>query len=125
MRLTVTARRDGKWWFGQAAEQPNVFTQVRRLEQMRDWIEDAARTVLDPVPAEGFDIMIIPALSDADATAIAETRRLRDLRDQTAAQAAAIMRQTAGRLRAEGYSVRDVAQLIGVSPAAVQKLTPA
>lgn len=76
-RYRVTAERDGRFWFLRVPALPGVFTQVRRLEQAPEMMQDAIALTLD-IPAESFDVEVEPSLAPELAELIASTRRVRN-----------------------------------------------
>ncbi len=120
----VTATRDGDWW---SLVAPNVggrevASQSRRLDQADAAIRDAIALVLD-VERDAFDVHITPRLervevSDETLEVLALRRELADLSDRAHRRTPAAVAE----LRAAGLTVRDVAQLLGVTPSRVSQI---
>jgi DNA-directed RNA polymerase specialized sigma subunit len=121
---TVTASRDGGWWSLIAADVDGreVASQSRRLDQADAAIRGAIALVLD-VDRDSFDVEVVPEL---DQTVVSEeTFELLDLRRQLAELSERSRRLTplaVAELRAAGLTVRDVAELLGVTPSRVSQI---
>ena len=120
----VTATRDGDWWSLVALDVGGreVASQSRRLDQADAAIREAIALVLD-VEHDTFDIDITPELervevSDETLEVLALRRELAELSDRAHRQTPAAVAE----LRAAGLTVRDVAQLLGVTPSRVSQI---
>ena len=121
---TVTATRDGNWWSLIAADVNGreVASQSRRLDQADAAIREAIALVLD-VDHDSFDVDVVPTL---DQTTVSEdTLELLDLRRELARlgeRSRRLTPQAVAELRAAGLTVRDVAELLGVTPSRVSQI---
>lgn len=121
MNVTAVAERSGNWWAVEVPEIPGLFTQARRLDQIDGMVRDAARMLGREVGIVTVD----PKLSEEDERMIDELLAAR--REATEARAKA-SRLTAGAvdaLRGQGMTVRDVADIIGITPQRVSALANA
>lgn len=121
MNVTAAAERSGNWWAVEVPEIPGLFTQARRLDQIDGMVRDAARMLGREVGMVTVD----PKLSEEDERMIDELLAAR--REATEARAKA-SRLTAGAvdaLRGQGMTVRDVADIIGITPQRVSALANA
>ena len=121
MNVTAVAERSGNWWAVEVPEIPGLFTQARRLDQVDGMVRDAARMLGREVGMVTVD----PKLSEEDERMIDELLAAR--REATEARANA-SRLTAGAvdaLRGQGMTVRDVADIIGITPQRVSALANA
>lgn len=121
MNVTAVAERSGNWWAVEVPEIPGLFTQARRLDQVDGMVRDAARMLGREVGMVTVD----PKLSEEDERMIDELLAAR--REATEARAKA-SRLTAGAvdtLRGQGMTVRDVADIIGITPQRVSALANA
>lgn len=121
MNVTAVAERSGNWWAVEVPEIPGLFTQARRLDQVDGMVRDAARMLGREVGMVAVD----PKLSEEDERMIDELLAAR--REATEARAKA-SRLTAGAvdaLRGQGMTVRDVADIIGITPQRVSALANA
>lgn len=121
MNVTAVAERSGNWWAVEVPEIPGLFTQARRLDQIDGVVRDAARMLGREVGMVTVD----PKLSEEDERMIDELLAAR--REATEARAKA-SRLTAGAvdaLRGQGMTVRDVADIIGITPQRVSALANA
>ncbi len=120
----VTATRDGDWWSLVASNVGGreVASQSRRLDQADAAIREAIALVLD-VDQDAFDLDITPelervAVSEETLEVLALRRELAELSDRAHRQTPAAVAE----LRAAGLTVRDVAQLLGVTPSRVSQI---
>jgi DNA-directed RNA polymerase specialized sigma subunit len=120
----VIATRDGDWWslVAEDVEGREVASQSRRLDQAEAAISEAIALVLDVDGAE-FDVDLSPDLRhvevSADTLEALELRRaLAELADQARRRTPAAVAE----LRGAGLTVRDVAQLLGVTPSRVSQI---
>ena len=120
----VTATRDGDWWslVAHDVEGREVASQSRRLDQADAAIRDAIALVLD-VDGDALDLEISPdlrlvAVSDHTLEALELRRALAELSDRARRRTPAAVAE----LRAAGLTVRDVAQLLRVTPSRVSQI---
>jgi len=120
----VTATRDCDWWslVANDIDGREVASQSRRLDQADGAIREAIALVLD-VDGDAFDLDITPelervAVSDETLEVLALRRELAELSDRAHRQTPAAVAE----LRAAGLTVRDVAQLLGVTPSRVSQI---
>jgi DNA-directed RNA polymerase specialized sigma24 family protein len=121
MELTAECTREDGWWVVRVPEIRGLFTQVRRLDQVEEWVLDAA-SMLDNQPAEGYTVTVVPLLPDNTTELIAAARTNRARLREVEAQAAQSSRLAITQLRGKGLPVRDVATLMGISPQRVSAL---
>lgn len=120
----VTATREGDWWSLVASnvEGREVASQSRRLDQAEAAIREAIALVLD-VDRSEFEVEITPELdrvevSDETLEVLELRRALAELSDRARRQTPAAIAE----LRRAGLTVRDVAQLLGVTPSRVSQI---
>lgn len=120
----VTATRDDGWWSLVAydVQGREVASQSRRLDQADAAIREAIALVLD-VDRDDFDLEISPdlghvAVSDDTLEALQMRRALAELSDRARRRTPAAVAE----LRAAGLTVRDVAQLLGVTPSRISQI---
>jgi DNA-directed RNA polymerase specialized sigma subunit len=120
----VTATREADWWSLVAVdvEGREVASQSRRLDQADAAIREAIALVLD-VEADTFDVDITPDLSHIEVSggtleALELRRDLADLADRARRRTPAAVAE----LRQAGLTVRDVAQLFGITPSRVSQI---
>ena len=120
----VTATRDGDWWSLVAADvqEREVASQSRRLDQAEAAIREAIALVLDVAQSE-FEVDITPELdrigvSDETLEVLELRRALAELSDRARRQTPAAIDE----LRRAGLTVRDVADLLGVTPSRVSQI---
>ena len=121
-RVTATATRSGGWWAVEVPDVPGAFTQARRLEQIPAMAADA----VEMLTGERVDeVEVVPILPDAERERVEEWRTISTQAAELAERAARESRALVAQLRAEGLSVRDVGELLGVSSQRVSQLAPA
>ena len=117
---TVTAERSGKWWVLQADELPGAITQVARLDQA-DQIKEAIAFV-GKLPESEVEIRLRPVVSEAVTRRLEQVRELRARADAAKAAAALEWSQVAKVLSSEGFTMRDVGTILGISHQRAQQL---
>lgn len=118
MTVTAIARRSGEWWAIEVPEIPGLFTQTRRLDQIDDMVRDAANLL-------GYEIgqvTVQAKLSEQDENMLRELFAARNEADKAQEKASRLTRGTIGTLRKQGMTVRDVADVIGLTPQRVSAL---
>jgi len=119
----VVATRDGDWWSLVASNVGGreIASQSRRLDQADAAIREAIALVLD-IEHDAFDVDITPQLelevSDETLEVLALRRELAELSERARRRTPAAVAE----LRAAGLTVRDVAQLLGVTPSRVSQI---
>lgn len=123
MTTTLTARstRSGGWWAVEVPEIAGLFTQARRLDQVTAAVLDAA-ALLTGRPESEFDVVVTPVLDADDLTIVRDARERRAELAEAEQAAARASRVAVARLRSEGLTVRDVAEIMGMSPQRVSQL---
>src|SRR6266542_6872856 len=107
---TAVAERSGAWWAVRVREEPGVFTQARRLDQVEAMVRDALAGLLD-IDAGSFDVRVVESLPEDVAEEVARARQARTQAAQAQATADAAMRRAALRLVDNGLTVRDVGRV--------------
>jgi predicted RNase H-like HicB family nuclease len=110
----VSAERDGRWWFVRVPEVPGAITQARRLDQVEAMAREVVSLLLEVAP-DSFDLEVRPAVPDEVRAELVRARELQREAERTQAEAAALVRDVARRLRAQGLTVADVGAVLGVS----------
>jgi hypothetical protein len=95
-------------------EVPGAITQARRLEQIEATAREVVSLLLD-IPPDSFDLDVRPAIPDEVRAELARARELQRQAERTQAEAAALVRDAARKLREQGLSVADVGAVLGVS----------
>jgi len=118
MNVIAKATRSGKWWAIEVPEIPGLFTQVRRLDQVEAMVQDAAMML----GYQNLSITVEASLAEADRVALEEAKESRSLLRKAEATASAATRAVVQRFRDQGFPVRDVAKLLGVTPQRISQL---
>ena len=116
--VTAIARRCDGWWAIEVPEIPGLFTQVRRLDQVAAMVKDAAATL--NVKVNG--VKVTPKLSEQDELMLQHMLDAKSAAIKTQEEASMLMRETVRLLRNQGLTVRDVAELTGVTPQRISSL---
>ncbi len=123
MRATyeVRAIRSGRWWALEAADVPRARSQTRRLDQAEPMIREALAMVLDVDP-DSFDVAIHPVLEPELDELVNNVVKARDNATIARAYASDILRELVETAARDGYTVRDIAEIAGVSHQYAAKL---
>lgn len=114
MNFTSTARKDGRWWVVQCDQHPGALSQVARLDQAAEHQREAIAFVADLNESEvEVDVRVVIDAGVEDVLAKAREDRRRS--GELAAAASEGFRKAAGVLSHDGYSLRDVGAIVGVS----------
>lgn len=119
---SVEATRSGSWWAIRVPDLPGVFSQCRRLDQVEQHVREAIALLLDVDEAEvgTVDVAVVapPVVTD-----LVQSVRLADHTAREAVEAASRARKEAARsLVDQGYPLRDIGQLIGISHQRVSQI---
>lgn len=119
MQVTAVATRTGNWWAVEVPEIHGLYTQVKRLGQVADTVREASALLTDePIEA----VIVRAVLPDNLQTIVDQVRREAAEAEAAQRRAAEDTRALVARLRSQGYSVRDVGTVLGVSPQRVSQL---
>lgn len=112
-------RQDNQLWRAQIEEEPSVHVAARSLKGARTGIRDALQRYLGEEqiePADSFE------LSETAAAAVERATRTREAADIAIADAAQAAAEAATALLDDGMSLRDAAEVLGLSHTRVQQL---
>jgi len=116
----VTATREGDWWAIVAdLGEREVASQARRLDQVEPMIREAIGMVLD-VDEHAFDVAVTPVLPDLSPEAH-EAIEIRQRLAELQGRLGEIEPGAVSELR-EQLTVRDVAELFGITPSRVSQI---
>lgn len=122
----VTVTREGDAWLADVAELEGAHTYARTLPALDRAVREVVVMATDrpdeDMPALRLAYDYRTGDPDIDVTAT-EIRILREQADQLAATATARTGTAAALLVNRGFSVRDVAAILGISPQRVSQLT--
>lgn len=112
--FTVTAERGtGNWWVLEAPAVGAV-SQVRRLDQAEDEMREAI-AFLAQLPEDQVGIDLQPVLPDTYAELAQQASKQRRVAEGATQRANELTRQAALSLRAEGLTLREIGQIMGIS----------
>lgn len=112
--FTSTARKDGRWWVVQCDQEPGALSQVARLDQAAELQREAISFVTD-IAEEDIKVTIHPVVDDSVTAEIEHARRDRAKAEELAELSSTRFRTAARALSDNGYSLRDVGTILGVS----------
>jgi predicted RNase H-like HicB family nuclease/DNA-binding transcriptional MerR regulator len=115
---TAACQRSGKWWSISVPEIKGLHSQARRLDQVEEMARDAIALMLD-IPAESFAVEVHPELPPVAARAVEARRAAKEAAKQADEETTSAVRL----LLAEGFTVRDIGAMLGLSPQRISQLT--
>jgi predicted RNase H-like HicB family nuclease len=116
---TAKARRSDGWWAISVPEIKGVHSQARRLSKVEAMARDAIALFLNVSP-RSFNVTVEPELTEE--VAHARTARAEVVMAQRRADEAT--RKALRKLLENNLSVREAADLVGISPGRVSQLVP-
>jgi predicted FMN-binding regulatory protein PaiB len=122
MTYTSQAHKEGRWWVVQNDQVPGAISQVTRLDQAAEAQREAIAFVAD-VPADSIEVLVRVSISPEIDREVQEAQELREQAQEREQRAAALRRDVARRLEADGYTIRDIGVVLGVSYQRVHQLT--
>jgi predicted RNase H-like HicB family nuclease len=113
-RYTAQAERDESgWWIGTIPDLPGAVTQARRLDQLPDRLGEAVAALLDIEDTVELELHVkLPPEVEAK---LERAQHARQAADDAAREASGLTRGIARSLVADGYSLRDAGEILGVS----------
>ena len=117
-RVVFTADSDG-WWTVTVPDAPGAITQARSVEQGLNRIREAISLVADD--ADDAELVADVKLPAQQRRAIERAKKLQESAERAQAAAAKANREVVRKLRTR-LSTRDVAHVVGISPARVGQL---
>lgn len=119
---TVEVARSGGWWAIRVPDLPGVFSQCRRLDQVDEHVREAISLMLDADESEvaTIDVTVVspPEIAELVHTVEQAERTARDAVDA----AASVRKEAAQTLLHQGYPMRDIGRLIGISHQRVSQI---
>lgn len=117
----TATREDGRWILDARVPGAIVVTEVRRLDHAEGMLRDAIALALD-TPPDVIEIALTIHLDDALREQVSRSKELAAMAASAQAEASRTLRETAQLLSHEGYSVRDIGRMLGVSGQRVSQL---
>jgi DNA-directed RNA polymerase specialized sigma24 family protein len=118
----VRAIREGDWWSLVAdLGSREVASQTKRLANAEEMIREAIALALD-VEDDSFEVNIDPILPNELQTIAGSAMDLRSQWEELGQELSKATSEAITKLRARGYSVRDIAELVGVTPGRVSQI---
>lgn len=114
MEFTSTARKDGRWWVVQCDQYPAALSQVTRLDQAAEHQREAIAFVAG-VPEDEVQVKVSPAIDPGLALLLQHSQEKRVHAEELAREASAGFHKAALLLQHDGFSMRDIGAILGVS----------
>lgn len=114
MTYTSKAHKEGRWWIVQNDQHPGALSQVKRLDLAAEAQREAIAFVAG-VPASSVDVAVRATVSPEIDRQLAEVKALRIEAILSEGRAAAIREAVARRLEADGFTLREIGIVLGVS----------
>jgi len=124
MTYTSHARKEGRWWVVQNDQVPGAISQVTRLDKAAEAQREAIAFV-EEIDAESIEVLVRVSISPDIDREVEEAAALRAEAQQREQRSTELRRGVALRLEAEGYTIRDIGVVLGVSYQRVHQLTHA
>ncbi|MBM6403656.1 hypothetical protein JQN72_05290 [Phycicoccus sp. CSK15P-2] len=119
--MDITAIRTGDWWALEAEYQGQpVYSQARRLDQAETMVRDAF-AILE-VDLGDEPVRVVPQLSADLARDVAAARDASAAAEAALREASALTRSLVTGMRDNGFTVRDVAAVMDLSPQRISQL---
>ncbi len=118
----VVAERHDKWWLLEVPEIPGTFSQVRRLDQVDEWIRDAISLMLE-IPEDSFNIDLDVRLPKDELAELRAVKAAQKAVTQAREESSTRTKSLVARLKDEGLTVRDIGTVLGVSYQRVSQLS--
>lgn len=118
MKVIANAQRSDGWWAIDVPSLPGLFTQARRLDQVEALVKDAGKMLGKTIDS----VEVRPLLSSEDELILQELSQARQQAEESQKKASTLTRSFVHRVRSSGMTVRDTAQLLGVSPQRISAL---
>ncbi len=120
MKLEVTATRDGRFWFLEAAQIQGLTTQARTVSEIPEMVRDLA-SLLTGRPETDFEVHV--SFDAPEVTAhLRAAEELAAKADELKAASAKERHEAAMVLKRQGVTVRDIGAVLGVSHQRAQQL---
>ena len=122
MNYTARCHREGRWWVVEVPELGHT-TQARRLDKVEEMVRSLVQMFTDDDPSSAT---VAVDVAFADDNTRVEVELARDSRARAAAaqrEATERLAQAARLLSSQGFSVRDIGVLLGLSYQRAQQLT--
>ena len=114
MTYTSKAHKEGRWWIVQNDQHPGAISQVTRLDLAVEAQREAIAFVAD-VPSSSVNVSVHVSVSPTVDRELAEVAALRREAKQKESRAASLRQAVADTLEADGYTLREIGIILGVS----------
>lgn len=114
MRFTSTARKDGRWWVVQNDQHAGALSQVTRLADAEAHQREAIAFVAG-LDETDVDVEVHVQLQPAVQRALERAASMRERAHKLERDAGERRRAAAVAMKNQGYTVRDIGEVLGVS----------
>ncbi|MCU1577963.1 MAG: hypothetical protein JWP19_167 [Rhodoglobus sp.] len=114
LKYSSQAHKEGRWWIVQNDQHPGALSQVKRLDLAAEAQREAIAFVAG-VPVSSVDVEVRATVSPDIDRQLAEATELRMEAMVNEGRAAAIRRAVAEKLEADGFTLREIGVVLGVS----------
>ena len=121
MRVTATTFRDGSWWGITVPEVPGAFSHVKRLDQVAEAARGAVADLL-MVDAATISVKLDVALPPDERRSIDAAKAHLAEAEVAVKLASELNSKAIKQLRSNGYTTREVATLMGLTPGRVNQI---
>ena len=121
-KYRVEAARSGNWWAIAVPELDGVFSQARRLDQVESRARESIALMLDVDESEVGELELFVEPPESVAALLSEMQDSEAAATAAGERAAALRRLVAQQLRDDGYPVRDIGRLTGISHQRVSQI---
>jgi DNA-directed RNA polymerase specialized sigma24 family protein len=121
VKLTAKAIRSEGWWAVEVPEIKGLFTQARRLDQVKAMVLDAASLLTDR-PESDFEVALEVDLPGHVGDWVESVHRYAETAREAQAEASHLARKAAHELAVEGLPLRDIGSILDVSHQRVGQL---
>ena len=119
--FNATARRQGKWWVIEIPELGQT-SQARTVAEVQEMATDLAAVIRDVDPSE-VQVNVSVDTPELPEATWRQAREKTHQAQQLTREAAAASREVVTSLRSSGYTLRDIAAILGISHQRVSQLT--
>jgi DUF2075 family protein len=122
MNYTARCHREGRWWIVEVPELGHT-TQARRLDKVEGMVRSLVQMFTDDDPSSATVTVDVAFVDDNTRVGVELARDSRTRAAVAQREATERLTQAARLLSAQGFSVRDIGVLLGLSYQRAQQLT--
>jgi hypothetical protein len=119
--FVAIARHQKSWWVASVPEIEGVHARARRLEELPARVIDAIRVATD-LPKSSIGVDIEWKLSRQDSALVSAALASMERAEEAAQKSRESAAKAATALAREGFSVRDIGHLLGLTPQRITRI---